>query len=95
MGSYGQAGGMGRNKMPLFTRIDHSLPIKINFNLTGQKRSLIFYCKNYANVSVKLPFIPAPALVGMRSIYKGQLVRSVAAPFILRMHACVGGVAYT
>ena len=58
-------------------------------------------CKNYANVAnvanvnVKLLFIPALALLGMRSTYIGQLVQAAAAPLILRMRACIGGVAYT
>ena len=46
-------------------------------------------------MSVKLSFIPASALVGMRSTYIGQLMRSAATPLILRMRACMGGVAYT
>ena len=38
-------------------------------------------------------FIPASALLAMRSIYIGQLLRSAAAPFIVRMHVRLGGVA--
>ena len=52
------------------------------------------YCKNYAVVSVKLPFIPASALLGMRSTYIGQLVRAAAAPIILHMRTYIGVVAY-
>ena len=46
-------------------------------------------------MNVKLLFIPALALLGMHSTYIGQLVRAAATPLILRMHACIGGVAYT
>ena len=52
-------------------------------------------CKNYTKMSVKLSFIPASALVGMHSTYIGQLMQSAAAPLILRMHTCIGSVAYT
>ena len=45
-------------------------------------------------MSVKLLFIPALALLGMRPTYIGQLVRAAAAPLILRMHAYIGGLAY-
>ena len=44
---------------------------------------------------VKLAFIAASALLGMCSIYIGQLVRATAASLILRMRAYTGGVAYT
>ena len=49
-----------------------------------------FNCKNYPNVSVKLLFIPASALVGMHSTHIGQLMPSAAAPLILCMRACIG-----
>ena len=35
-------------------------------------------------------FIPASALLGMRSIYIGQLVRPAAAPLMLRMCVYIG-----
>ena len=53
-----------------------------------------FYCKNYANVRFKLTFIQALALVTMRSTYIGQPVRASAAPLILHMRACLGGLTY-
>ena len=42
---------------------------------------------------VKLTFIPASALLAMRSIYIGQLLGPAAAPLIMRMHTRLGGVA--
>ena len=45
-------------------------------------------------MSVKLWFIPALALLGKRSTYIGQLVRTATAPLILHMRAYIGGVAY-
>ena len=42
-------------------------------------------------MSVKLWFIPALALLGKRSTYIGQLVRTATAPLILHMHAYIGG----
>ena len=45
-------------------------------------------------MSFKLAFITASALLGMRSIYIGQLVRAAAAPLTLCMHAYTRGVAY-
>ena len=45
-------------------------------------------------MSVKLWFIPALTLLGMRSTYIGQLVRAASAPLILHMCAYIGGVAY-
>ena len=38
-------------------------------------------------------FIPASALVAMRSIYIGQQLRPAAAPLIVHMHVHLGGVA--
>ena len=40
-------------------------------------------------------FIATSALLGMSSIYIGQLVRATAAPLILCMRAHTGGVGYT
>ena len=37
--------------------------------------------------------ILALALMAMRSIYIGQLVQPAAAPHIVHMHICLGGVA--
>ena len=59
-----------------------------------KKNYSVFYCKNYATVRFKLTFIRASALVSMHSTYIGQLVQASAAPLILHMHACLGGVAY-
>ena len=71
----------------------------IEFLLNGAELSLNSVnsanCKNYANVSVKLMFILALALVGMHSTYIGQLVGDSAAPLILEMHVSIGGGAYT
>ena len=40
MGSWGQEDIMERKEMPLFTRINPSLSIWMNFNLTEHERSL-------------------------------------------------------
>ena len=37
-------------------------------------------------------FIPASALLAMHSIYIGQLLRPAAAPLIVRMCVCLGGL---
>ena len=37
-------------------------------------------------------FIPASALLAMCSIYIEQLLRPAAAPLIVHMHICLGGV---
>ena len=42
-----------------------------------------------------LTFIPTSALLGMPSIYMGQLVQPAAAPLILRMHVYIRVVAIT
>ena len=68
--------------------------LKLSMNLTGLTVNSL-YCKNYGNVSVKLSFILASALVGMHSTYIGQLVWATAAPLILHMCTYIGGVAYT
>ena len=38
-------------------------------------------------------FILASVLLAMHSIYIGQLLRPAAAPLIMCMHVCLGGVA--
>ena len=63
--------------------------------LYGWNPIFFILCKNYTIVSVKLSFILASALVGMHSTYLGQIIWSAAAPLILRMRTCIGGVAYT
>ena len=40
-------------------------------------------------------FIPTSALLGMHSIYIGQLLQPAAAPLILRMHVYIGRVTIT
>ena len=46
-------------------------------------------------MSFKLAFITALALLGMQSIYIGQLVQAAAAPLTLCMCTYTRGVAYT
>ena len=60
-------------------------------NICEYFQSIIVY--ELCSSEFKLTFITASALLGMCSIYIGQLVRAAAAPLILRMRACIGGVA--
>ena len=42
--------GIERKELSLFTRIDQSLSIKINFNLTGNKRNFLHCCTEIRNL---------------------------------------------
>ena len=55
MGSCGQADGMKRKQLLLFTRIDPSLSIQINFHLTGHKKDPDFLHCSAENNNLQFP----------------------------------------
>ena len=58
--------------------------------IDGKKQTIVW---ELWSIEFKLTFIPASALLAMHSIYIEQLLRPAAAPLIVCMHVCLGGVA--